>query len=82
LHPKNINKGFDNFCRLNNFRRIKIHDLRHTNATLLIASGTNFKTVSERLGHKDIGITLNKYSHVLEDMDKKASENIGKIIFK
>lgn len=82
LHPKNVNNGFDNFCRLNNLRRIKIHDLRHTNATLLIASGTNFKTVSERLGHKDIGITLNKYSHVLEDMDKKASENIGKIIFK
>lgn len=82
MHSKNVNNGFNNFCRLNDLRRIKIHDLRHTNATLLIASGTNFKTVSERLGHKDIGITLNKYSHVLEDMDKKASENIGKIMFK
>lgn len=82
LHPGNVNRDFDNFCSLNKIRRIKIHDLRHTNATLLIASGTNFKTVSERLGHKDIGITLNRYSHVLEDMDKKASENIGKIIFK
>ena len=58
VHSRNINNGFDNFCKANNLRRIKIHDLRHTNATLLISSGTNFKTVSERLGHKDIGITL------------------------
>lgn len=80
--PRTVNNSFDNFCKSNDIRRIKIHDLRHTNATLLVSSGTDFKTISERLGHADIGITLNKYSHVLEDMDKNASENIGNILFK
>jgi len=82
IYPRNVNKNFDNFCKINNLRRIKIHDLRHTNATLLVSSGTDFKTISERLGHADISITLNRYSHVLEDMDKNASENIGNILFK
>jgi len=82
IYPRNVNKNFDNFCKTNNLRRIKIHDLRHTNATLLVSSGTDFKTISERLGHADISITLNRYSHVLEDMDKNASENIGNILFK
>jgi integrase len=82
MHSKNVNEGFDNFCKAKNIRRIKIHDLRHTNATLLVSSGTDYKTISERLGHADISITINRYSHVLEDMDKSASENIGKILFK
>ncbi len=48
-----------------------MHDLRHTNASLLLLGGTNMKVVSERLGHTDIQITMNRYSHVLEEMDKK-----------
>lgn len=39
------------------------------------------KTVSGRLGHTDIKITMNKYSHVLEEMDRKASENLSNILF-
>ena len=62
-------------------KRIRIHDLRHTNATLLLLSGTDMKTVSGRLGHTDIKITMNKYSHVLEEMDRKASENLSNILF-
>ncbi|EPZ54762.1 phage integrase family prophage LambdaCh01 [[Clostridium] sordellii ATCC 9714] len=40
------------------------------------------KTVSDRLGHTDIKITMNRYSHVLEEMDRKASDNISNIMFK
>jgi integrase len=44
---------------------IRFHDLRHTFATLQLAAGTNPKIVSEVLGHKEIAITLDRYSHSL-----------------
>ncbi|WP_270670985.1 site-specific integrase [Paraclostridium bifermentans] len=47
-------------------RYINIHSLRHAHATLLILAGTDMKTVSERLGHTDIKMTMNTYSHVLK----------------
>ena len=46
----------------------RLYDLRHTCATLLLLSGENPKIVSERLGHKDISMTLNTYSYVTENM--------------
>lgn len=70
------------FLERNSIRKIRLHDLRHTHATMLILSGTDMKTVSNRLGHTDIKITMNTYSHVLEEMDKKASENISNVLFK
>ena len=76
-----LNRYYRKFCKENNFRQLRIHDLRHTNATLLLLSGTDMKTVSGRLGHTDIKITMNKYSHVLEEMDRKASENLSYILF-
>lgn len=76
-----LNRYYRKFCKENNFRQLRIHDLRHTNATLLLLSGTDMKTVSGRLGHTDIKITMNKYSHVLEEMDRKASENLSNILF-
>ncbi|RDY22605.1 site-specific integrase [Romboutsia maritimum] len=79
---KNLIRSWYRFLDKNNMRRIRLHDLRHTHATMLILAGTDMKTVSTRLGHKDIKITMNRYSHVLEEMDKKASENISSIMFK
>ena len=76
-----LNRYYRKFCKENNFRQLRIHDLRHTNATLLLLSGTDMKTISGRLGHTDIKITMNKYSHVLEEMDRKASENLSNILF-
>lgn len=73
---------FKRFTKRINLRAVRLHDLRHTHATLLILAGTDFKTVSNRLGHTDIKITLNRYSHVLEEMDRKASENISSVMFK
>ncbi|MCI9977733.1 site-specific integrase [Clostridioides difficile] len=80
--PSSLRTTFSNFIKKNNLRKIRIHDLRHTNASLLLLGGTNMKVVSERLGHTDIKITMNIYSHVLEEMDKKASENLSDILFK
>ena len=53
-------------------KRIRVHDLRHTHASLLFASGATAKEVQERLGHTDIKTTMNIYTHVTEDKRKEA----------
>ncbi len=47
------------------------HDLRHTHATLLLKGGVHHKIVSERLGHPNIGITLDTYSYVLWGLQER-----------
>ena len=59
---------------------IRFHDLRHTHATLLIGHGIDIKTVSERLGHSSVTVTLDRYTHVLKENDKKAAELVTKLI--
>lgn len=58
------------------FPVIRFHDLRHTHATLMLQAGINPKIVSERLGHANISITLDTYSHVLPDMQREAVEKL------
>lgn len=79
--PPRLNNNWNRFLKKNNIRKIRMHDLRHTHATMLVLAGVDFKTISNRLGHTDIQITLNRYSHVLKEMDYNASENISKIMF-
>jgi len=52
---------------------IRIHDLRHTHATLLLKSGVNIKVISERLGHSRTSITLDIYSHVMPNQQSEAA---------
>nr|DAI99053.1 MAG TPA: Integrase [Caudoviricetes sp.] len=73
---------FARFCNRYDLRRIRMYDLRHSSATLSIAAGTDIKTVSTRLGHSDIRTTLNIYTHTLDEMDKKASDNLEDMLFK
>lgn len=60
---------------------IRLYDLRHTTATLLLSAGLNPKVVSERLGHASIVLTLDTYSHVLPTMQKDATDRIEKLMF-
>lgn len=53
--------------------KLGFHDLRHTHATILLKAGTNPKIVSERLGHSTVGMTLDRYSHVLPTMQREAA---------
>lgn len=71
-----VSKWFKRFIEKNNLKHMRFHDLRHTHATLLIANGIDMKTVSSRLGHSNISTTMNIYTHVLSENDKKASEVI------
>jgi integrase len=59
---------------------IRFHDLRHTYATLQLAVGTNPKLVAEVLGHKDVGITLDRYSHSQPAMQREAAERLDALL--
>jgi integrase len=52
----------------------RIHDLRHSAATLLLSKGVPIKVLSEMLGHSDVSITLSIYAHVFPDMQDGAAE--------
>ncbi|MDA2636946.1 site-specific integrase [Bacillus cereus] len=60
--------------------RIRIHDLRHTHATLMLQAGEHPKIVQDRLGHSSIQMTLDKYSHITQNMQQQAAENFESII--
>ncbi len=60
--------------------RIRFHDLRHTAATLLLRQGVHPKVVQELLGHSQISLTLDTYSHVLPSMQKEAADKMDAII--
>ncbi|MGI8638733.1 MAG: tyrosine-type recombinase/integrase [Pyrinomonadaceae bacterium] len=60
---------------------IRLYDLRHTTATLLLSAGENPKVVSERLGHASIVLTLDTYSHVLPTMEQSATDKLEKMMF-
>ena len=53
-------------------RHVRLHDLRHTHATLLLKQGAHPKIVQERLGHASIKMTLDVYSHVLPGLQEAA----------
>lgn len=58
---------------------IRFHDLRHTSATLLLSAGVHPKVVQERLGHSNISMTMDTYSHVLPTMQKEAAGKMSGI---
>lgn len=60
---------------------IRLYDARHTSATLLMESGVSAKVVSERLGHADVSITLETYSHVTQQLQQQAADRIGEALF-
>ncbi|MEF9983454.1 MAG: tyrosine-type recombinase/integrase [Oscillospiraceae bacterium] len=79
--PDSFTQKYKRFLKQNNFREIKLHSLRHTNATIMLQSGISAKVAQARLGHSDVSTTLNIYSHVLTSMDKEAANTIGNTLF-
>lgn len=80
IHSDTTTGWFSNFVAKNNLPKITLHSLRHTNATLMIAEGTDIWTVSNRLGHAQTSTTLNIYTHVLKSRDSIAADNLDNIL--
>lgn len=79
--PSNFLQRIKRLCkRCNIDKNIRWHDLRHTNATLLLENNVNMKVVQERLRHANISTTANIYSHVTEKMNRDATSKIDSVL--
>jgi len=72
LDPARVTNEFAKVAKAAGFPGFRLHDLRHTHATLMLQAGVNPKVVSERLGHSSVSITLDTYSHVLPGLQEDA----------
>lgn len=79
INPSAVTLAFRRIIKRAGLKDIRIHDLRHTHATLMLKAGVHPKVVSERLGHANISITLDIYSHVLPGMQEAAAEKFDAI---
>lgn len=80
IEPRNINRSFDALCRRAGVRRLRLHDLRHTCASLLLAQGVPARVVMETLGHSQIAVTMNLYTHVLPSVQREAAERMNEAL--
>lgn len=80
INPANVRRSLNALIKKAAVPKIRFHDLRHTHATLLLAKGVNVKVISERLGHSNIKITLDTYSHVLPTMQEDAVNKLEEIL--
>ena len=60
--------------------RVRLHDLRHTSASLMLAAGVNIKLVSERLGHSSSAFTMDTYTHLLDNAQAEAAERLADLL--
>lgn len=80
LHPESISQLFDRIVRRAALPHIRFHDLRHTHASLLVASGEAIKVVSERLGYAHPAFTMHTYQHLLPGMSAAAADRFATLI--
>lgn len=81
LHPDYMSQTFERLLKKMDLPRIRLHDLRHTHATLMLKEGEPVKVVSERLGHSSVAFTMQVYQHVLPGMQADAAQRFGEIVF-
>ena len=81
LDPESVSRYFRQAVKKSMLPQIRLHDLRHTHATLALQAGIHPKVVSERLGHATISITLDTYSHAIPALQEDAAARIAELVF-
>lgn len=79
MSPTTIGRKKDNYCVKAGVKKIRIHDFRHSHASLLLSKNVPIIVIFERLGHFDINMTLNTYSHMIPKDEDKAINIIEEI---
>ena len=79
LHPNNLDKMFRLSYEALNLPPIHFHDLRHCHVELLNALEVNPKAISQRLGHSDVNVTLDTYTHLTPRIKQKVSMDLEKL---
>ncbi|WP_245171022.1 tyrosine-type recombinase/integrase [Streptomyces decoyicus] len=74
--PRSLNRLLTTLCRDAKVRRVRVHDLRHTCAALLLAQGVDPRTIMETLGHSTITMTLDTYAHMMRTTLKAAADRM------
>lgn len=80
IYPDGWSGTFERHVRAAGLPKIRLHDLRHTHATLMLAAGVSPKVASERLGHHSTAFTLDVYSHVVPGMQAEAAERVSDLV--
>ena len=82
LEDKRIHHVFTRIRERAGLPKIRPYDLRHSSASLLLAAGVHPKVVAERLGHSNVNLTLNTYSHVLPTLQQDAANTLEAMLRK
>jgi integrase len=80
VRPDSVSQKFERLVQTLSLPRIRLHDLRHTSASIGLASGESLKEISERLGHSSLGITADTYTHVLPVVASESAERRARLI--
>ncbi|MCP4308844.1 MAG: site-specific integrase [bacterium] len=80
LHPQTYTQAFERLIAKTDLPKIRLHDLRHTHATIALRAGVPPKVISERLGHESPGFTLKQYAHVIPGMQADAARTVADLI--
>jgi integrase len=80
IHPHTFSQAFERLIEKAGLPRIRLHDVRHTHATLGLKAGVPVKVISERLGHESPAFTLKQYAHVIPGMQAEAAAQIAILI--
>lgn len=81
IHPDYFSQTFVRTVKRLKLPRIRLHDLRHTHATLGLAAGIPVKLMSERLGHATSAFTQDVYMHAIPELEEAAADQIGRLVF-
>jgi integrase len=81
LDPESVSRYWRQAVKKAVLPTVRLHDLRHTHATLALQAGIHPKVVSGRLGHATVSITLDTYSHAIPAMQEEAATLIAGLVF-
>lgn len=79
VRPDSFSRSFQTVAGKLSLPVIRVHDLRHTYASIALGAGTHPKVVADRLGHSTIGTTLDTYSHVVQSLEEQAAAQVAAV---
>ena len=80
--PHSVSQAWSRLVRQAGFPGIRLHDARHTHATLMLEQGVNWKIISERLGHGSVAMTLDLYAHASPSLQQAAAQGFDRVFEK
>jgi len=80
VSPGSVRDALRRACEAAGLPPVRVHDLRHTHATMLLLAGAHPRVVQERLGYAQVGITLETYPHVLPNLQGEAARKVGELL--